>query len=101
AEFRSGQNRRAAYSLSRLFFAPGADQKSAFLEFKWSTRNCDPDSLDNMLQLAKNNQEKANIYALFALYGTNYKLALIKKLHQLEPEHHLLPLLLSREVSKL
>jgi hypothetical protein len=99
--FRAGRKKEAAYNFSKLFSASSLNKKDVFLGFLWSTDNCNPELENDYLSLCKSDKEKANMVAMFAMYGTQYRLAALRKLYSLDPASNLLPLLVTREISKL
>lgn len=99
--FRSGRKKEAAYNFSKLFASSSLNKKDVFLGFLWSTDYCNPELEDNYSSICKNNKEKATMLALFAMHGTQYRLAALRKVYALDPANDLLPLLATREVSKL
>ncbi|WP_159038375.1 hypothetical protein [Brumimicrobium mesophilum] len=54
-----------------------------------------------ILELAKTNQEKANIHAMYMLRERGKSLENIKTIYQLDPKNELLPFFVIREVNKL
>lgn len=99
--FRMGRNKEAAVEFSRLFFLPGMDKQQIFLGFLWSTNNCNPQLENEFAAYCKTSLEKSRMLALFALHGSNYSLATLRKVHDLDPSCPLLPLLSIREINKL
>jgi hypothetical protein len=99
--FRMGRNKEAAIEFSRLFFLPGMDKQQIFLGFLWSTNNCDPQLENEFAAYCKTSQERARMLTLFALHGSNYRLATLRKVYELDPSCSLLPLLSIREINKL
>ncbi|MCU0395490.1 MAG: hypothetical protein MUF29_06250, partial [Chitinophagaceae bacterium] len=102
ALFRQGKGKEAAYSFSRLFAREDKSRrKQTYLGFLWSTQHCNPQLMEDYIGVTSNNTEKAYMAALFGLYGTESHLPVIQKVHQLDPDCELLPLLLVRQVNKL
>ena len=99
--FRMGRNKEAAAAFSRLFFLPGMDKQQIFLGFLWSTNNCDPQLENEFADYCKTSNEKARMLALFAMHGSNYRLATLRKVYDLDPSCPLLPILSIREINKL
>jgi len=99
--FRLGKNKDAAYYFSKLFTFSLLNKKDVFLGFLWSTDYCDPKLQRDYLMSCKNNKEKANMLAMFALHGTQYKLAALREIYSLDPRNEFLPLLVTREIGKL
>ena len=101
SEFRLGKKKEAAYSFSKCFPLSDQNKRQNFLSFLWATNNCNADLLKDYLSLCKNSSETSNMMALFALYGTDYKLETLQKVYDLTPSSPLLPLLATREINKL
>jgi hypothetical protein len=99
--YRSGRKKEAAYHFSKLFAASSLNKHDIFLGFLWSTDNCDPERESDYLSLCKNDKERANMLALFGMYGTQYRLSTLRKVYGLDPDSRLIPLLVTREISKL
>jgi hypothetical protein len=101
SEFRLGKKKEAAYTFSKAFPLSDQNKKGNFLGFLWATDNCNPALVKEYTALCKNNIERANMLAMFALYGTGYKLEALQKVYELTPASPLLPLLATREINKL
>ena len=101
SQYRVGIKNGAAYSFSKAFPLSGHNKKDNFLGFLWATDYCNAAKIPTYTAQCKNNPEKANMLALFALYGTAYKLETLRNVYELNPSSALLPLLATREVNKL
>ncbi len=99
ALFRSGQNKEAAYLFSKMFAAGEEKRISNYLGFYWSVKH--DESRENYLSLCKNNTEKANMLALFAMNGVNGETAALKEIIALSPSASVLEVLAVREINKL
>jgi hypothetical protein len=101
SEFRLGKNKEAAYTFSKAFPLSDQNKRSNFLGFLWATDHCNQALIKDYTSLCKNNLEKANMVAMFGMYGVSYHLDVLKQVHQLNPSSPLLPLLATREINKL
>jgi|GEM_PF-473980 len=99
--FRLGRNKEAAYAFSKTFPLTNQNKKMAYTGFLWATDFAKQERMSDYLTLCKNNAEKATMIALFSMYGTDYRLANLQKVYELDPSSTLLPLLATREISKL
>lgn len=99
ALFRSGQNKEAAYLFSKVFAGGEEKRVSNYLGFNWSvTRG---EKRETYLSLCKNNTEKANMLALFALNGIESEVNTLKEIYALHPSGDVLEVLAVREINKL
>jgi hypothetical protein len=99
ALFHTGQNKQAAYLFSQLF-ANGAEKRiSNYLGFNWSVKR--NENRDSYLSLCKNNTEKANMLALFAMNSVNSEVKTLKEMYALNPTGEVLEVLAVREINKL
>ncbi len=99
ALYRTGQNADAAYLFSKMFAAGEEKRLSNYLGFNWSvTRG---QSRNTYLQLCKNNAEKANMLALFALNGIESEVNTMQQIYKLNPGCPALEVLAVREINKL
>lgn len=99
ALFRSGQQKEAAYLFSKSFAAGNAKRVSNYLGFKWAV-----DAKVNQqeyLALCKNDKEKADMLALFALGSPGNDLHNLKTIFKLNPASEELEVLAVREINKL
>ncbi len=99
ALYHMGQKKEAAYIFSRLFSNADVKKISNYMSFKWAV-----DSETNRgeyLALCKNNAEKAEMLALFALNGISNKTEIIKEIFTLDTENKTLETLIAREINKL
>ena len=99
--FRNGQLPEAAYTYSRAFTLSDQNKKSNYLGFLWASDFCNQELIPFYTALCKNTKEKATMTAMFGLYGTDYRLNVLQKVHELDPSSPLLPLLATREINKL
>jgi len=99
ALFRTGKNADAAYLFSKVFAAGEDKRVSNFLGFTWSVKR--DDSRDVYLSRCKNNAEKANMLALFAMNGVNGEVNTLKEIYTLNPGSEVLEVLAVREINKL
>ncbi|HUC82134.1 MAG TPA: hypothetical protein VMR70_14620 [Flavisolibacter sp.] len=99
--FRLGRNKKAAYAFSKAFSLSDQNKRSNFLGFLWSTDNCNQALITEYTPLCKNDLEKANMLALFGMYGSEYRLDNLQKVHAINAASPLLPLLATREINKL
>lgn len=91
----------AAYAFSKTFSQSDEHKRKDYIGFLWATDYCKQALASSYLALCKNAAEKANMLALFALYGTEYRLDALQQLYSLYPASPLLPLLATREIAKL
>jgi hypothetical protein len=89
-----GKYAEANYKFSLVFNNSAEKRVRAF---KLSDKNW----LAKALNLAKNNNEKAGIWAMLALYNPGPALKQIQKVYENNPVHHTMPLLVMREINKL
>jgi hypothetical protein len=99
ALFRTGQQKEAAYLFSKVFAATTAKRVSNFLGFNWSV-DWKADKKD-YLDFCKNDKEKADMIALFALNSSDDNLADMKEILKLNPSGDALEVLVVREINKL
>ncbi len=99
ALFRTGQTKEAAYLFSKVFAATTAKRISNYLGFSWSYKY--GEDRKDYLALCKNNSEKANMLALFALNSGDDELAAMKDIYSLDPANEMLEVLAVREINKL
>jgi hypothetical protein len=99
--FRLGRAKEAAYAFSKAFLLSDQNKKNNFLGFLWATDNCNPELLPDYITLCRNNREKATMMAMFAMHGTDFRLETLQQIYALDPSSPLLPLLTTREISKL
>ncbi|GAB4094178.1 hypothetical protein [Flaviaesturariibacter terrae] len=100
ALFRTGRNKEAAYAFSRAFAATRSNRRGNFLGFLWSTHYADSSLRDAWVAQGRNDREKADMTGLFSLYGDAPALRGMQQVYRLDPSSPLLPLIASREVSK-
>lgn len=99
--FRSGKNKEAAYNFSKLFSSSSLNKKGVFIGFLWSTNYCDSELENDYLSFCKSDKEKATMLAMFAMHGTQYRLASLRKVYSLDSHCELIPLLATREINKI
>lgn len=99
--FRSGRKKEAAYLFSKAFAQQPQNKKQNYLGFWWASNNADASLIPAYAALCKNNEEKAAMLGMFALYGVSYKLNEMQQVRALNPASPLLPLLATREIHKL
>jgi hypothetical protein len=98
ALFRNKQTDEAAYLFSKTFAANDVKRVSNFLGFNWSVQK--GKSREHYLSLCKNNKEKANMLAMFALNSINSELPAMQSIYQLDPGCDALEVLAVREINK-
>lgn len=101
SQYRLGKKKEAAYTFSKAFPLSDKNKRSNYMGFLWATDNCNEELIPGYTALAKNNTEKANMLAMFAMYGVGSKLESLQKIYELTPQSPLLPLLATREINKL
>jgi hypothetical protein len=99
ALFRTGKEKEAAYLFSKAFSASAAKRISNYLGFKWSVKYDAP--RDEYLQLCKNNKEKADMIALFAMGSIANEVSSMKEIYKLDAGADVLEVLAVREINKL
>jgi len=98
-----GKREEAAYNFSQLFAGKGLKRRSNYISFIFSTRDEELGGVEKtkVLKLCKNNKEKANVTAIYAMSSVDNNLPDLKEIYQLDPSSPLLELLTIREVNKL
>jgi hypothetical protein len=96
-----GRNKEAAYCYMKQYAATKNDRKKIYQSFLWASQHANKDLVNEYVAVCKNDAEKADMYAMFALYGTDFRLAEIMNVYALNPSSSLLPLLAVREINKL
>jgi len=99
ALFHTGKQKEAAYLFSKAFSASDVKRVSNFLGFNWAVEW--KANRQQYLDLCQNNNEKANMLALFALGSINNDLDNLKEIYQLNPNCTQLEVLVVREINKL
>ena len=99
--YRLGRKAEAAYTFSKAFSETVVDKKKIFLGFLWATDFCNKELEAEYTTLCKNNEEKANMLGMFALYGVDYRLETIQTIYALNHASPLLDILAIREINKL
>ncbi|RYY94988.1 MAG: hypothetical protein EOO11_16775 [Chitinophagaceae bacterium] len=100
ALFRLNRNREAAYAFSKAFSATAYNRRGNFLGFLWSTHYADSTLRAAYVAEGRNGREQAALTGLFGLYGEAPALRNLQEVYRLDPASPLLPLLASREISK-
>ncbi|RYY39495.1 MAG: hypothetical protein EOO08_09280 [Chitinophagaceae bacterium] len=101
ALFRLGRKEEAAYAFSRVFAATSHDRRGSFLGFLWSSNNADSSLRERYAAQARTPKEKAALIGLFGMYGETPATGVLEQVYALDKQSPLLPLLASREISKL
>ncbi|MES2430618.1 MAG: hypothetical protein V4556_06740 [Bacteroidota bacterium] len=101
AYYHLGDKTQAAYLFSKAFAMSSAKRISNFLSFNWSVSFENGEEKDKILQLCKNNVEKANMLALFALNNSTKDLQALQDIYSLDPANNVLQVLAVREVNKI
>ncbi len=94
-----GNKKEAAYLYSKAFSASIAKRVSNYISFKWMM-DAKTDRND-YLALCKNNKEKADMLALFAIGSPDDELETMKKIVALDATGDALEVLAVREINKL
>ncbi len=89
----------AAYLFSKAFSATDAKKVSNFISFNWAEN----DSVDRKayIKLCKNNEEKANMLAMFALGSGGNETETMEQIYNLSPQNKHIETLIAREINKL
>lgn len=95
-----GRKREAALAYSRVFSALPGTRQLVYTGFRWSSGEIDARERAAWLSGLPNRRERANLLALFLLYGGEAREADLAQLYKLAPDHPLLPLLTAREIAK-
>ncbi|AWO00688.1 hypothetical protein DLD77_02745 [Chitinophaga alhagiae] len=96
ALMRTGARAQSAYIFSRVFELAPSQRQMAFLNVRWAGA-----TEQQVLDLCKNNEEKATVAAMFAFrYYEPYPEG-IRKIYGLHPQSPMLNVLLEREITKL
>ena len=99
ALFRTGKANEAAYLFSNLFAGNDVKKISNYMGFKWAIVSTA--ERNDYLQLCKNDREKANMLALFAIGSTYDETETISKISSLDPGNKTLEVLVGREINKI
>jgi hypothetical protein len=99
ALLKTGNEKEAAYLFSKSFNSSLTKRVSNYLGFKWSINAGIPRA--KYLALCKNNSEKANMLALFALGSVENELGAMKEIYNLDPRCEAFQVLVVREINKL
>lgn len=99
AHFRLGQNKEAAYFFSKAFSETDAKKISNYTSFLWSVNKAEERA--TYYTLCKNDREKANMMALFALGSVADETEQLKNIFDIDPTSQVLEVLAIREINKL
>lgn len=91
-----GDPDRAAYLFSKVFASNPEKRILAYRNYFWTDAN-----LSDVLKLAKNDEEKANIYAINGFHQPDSDISNLKEVYECNPRSPLVAALLIREVNKL
>ncbi|MGG9971210.1 hypothetical protein ACQ33O_05380 [Ferruginibacter sp. SUN002] len=98
--FRTGRQKEAAYFYSKAFSGSTVKRISNYLGFKWSINS--EDNRNDYLSFCKNDKEKADMLALFAMSSSyDDELKTIQTIYTLNPASTALEVLVVREINKL
>ncbi|RYY97919.1 MAG: hypothetical protein EOO11_09550 [Chitinophagaceae bacterium] len=100
ALYKLGKTKEAAYVFSRVFLEPGVERTATYTGFRWSTNDADSSLRESYAAQGRNEQERAQLLALFALFGTGPQEAVLGRLMRMDPASALIPVIASREISK-
>lgn len=98
AFFRLGRFQESAYLFSKAFHQSDVKKVSNYYGFDWAVVK--EEDQQNYLKLCKNNDERADMIALFALKNPALCLNLLKEIYSLKPSSGILSTLMVREVNK-
>ncbi|MBO9154976.1 hypothetical protein ACFOTA_22360 [Chitinophaga sp. GCM10012297] len=93
---RTGKPAQSAYLFSRIFENAPSQREMAYRNVHYTDA---PE--EAVMQLCKNNHEKATVAAIYALHTTEINLDGLRKVYSLDPQSPMLDVLLSREMNKL
>jgi hypothetical protein len=96
-----GKRKEAAYAFAKAFQLADYKKKKNYLGFLWATDRCKPELREEYISIAKTNEDKALMQALFAMHGMPSETASIEKVYAWDPSSPLLPLIAIREISKI
>ncbi len=99
ALFRIGQNEESAYIFSKVFATMDVYKVSNYLGFNWAVEKEKP--RESYLNLCKNDEEKANMLAMFHFNDPRPAVNNLQEVHTLSPNNKMLKLLVTREINKL
>lgn len=94
---RMGQKEKAAYMFSRVFDTNPERRVLAYKNYQYIEAGLDP----SVLELAKNDHEKAVIWAINGLGDPQLNMEYLRQIYSLTPTSNLVGTLLIREVNKL
>ena len=99
ALFHTGDLPQAAYLFSKAFAQTDAKKVSNYMSFRWSINA--EHSRQDYLALCRNNDEKANMLAMFALGSIEPETKTLEEIFSISPAAEVLPVLAVREINKL
>jgi hypothetical protein len=99
ALYRLGNKKEAAYLFSKAFNDGDAKKVSNYISFNWALDAAI--SKKEYLSLCKNNNEKANMLALFAMRSGANETQTIEDIYTLNPTNKNIETLVAREINKL
>lgn len=105
--YKTGDYNTAAYLYSLCFTATDDGKFNNYISYDWcfrthGSRGTEPGASHNaVLNLARNNKEKAAIVVMDALHQYEDALALMNRAYQLDPEVRGLDVVMTREINKL
>jgi hypothetical protein len=99
--FRTGRKKEAAYMYSKVFTETKFDRTRIYTSFRWSLEISDSTQREEYIAMGRNKKEKAALVGLLALGGNPGYETDIQRVHEMDPSSPLLPLLVSREISKI
>jgi hypothetical protein len=104
ALYHTGKREEAAYYFAQLCAANVLKRRSNYTSFSFSTMKDEDGSRitkNDVLKFCRNNKEKANLTAAYAVNSTANNLPELKEIYQLDPSSPMLELLTIREINKL
>ncbi|WP_343701397.1 hypothetical protein [Chitinophaga sp.] len=96
ALMRTGAGAQSAYIFSQVFEKAPSQRQMAFLNVRWAGA-----TEQQVMELCRNNEEKATVAAMFAFRQYEPYPQGIRKIYGLHPQSPMLDVLLAREISKL
>jgi hypothetical protein len=96
AYLHSGDSAKAVYEYSQVFENCPSRRREADL----SVRRLPNNFGEAAIKFCKNDQEKAAVYALWAIQPNQDGLSLMEKIYEINPNHPLLELIMTREINK-
>ena len=99
AQYKLGNKKEAAYIFSKVFALADVKKVSNYQSFRWAVDS--KANRNEYLQLCKNDIEKADMLALFALGSAANETETIAEIAKLNPLNTTLETLIAREINKL